>query len=205
MYKKITFAVLLAVISMITPVIAAITITRVEPANWWTGMKKTELQILCYRPNIGNSKVLINYPGVKLIEAAKVENPNYLFLYLNIDKHTKPGTIPIKFTDGQDKFTYNYPLMPRTDKSGAQGFNASDVLYLITPDRFANGKPENDIWDDVPVNRESPNARHGGDLEGVAKQLDYMKELGITTIWLNPILENKMKRLLPWLCHYRLL
>jgi glycosidase len=193
MYKKIAFAVLLAVISMITPVIAAITITRVEPANWWTGMKKTELQILCYGPNIGNSKVLINYPGVKLIEAAKVENPNYLFLYLNIDKHTKPGTIPIKFTDGQDKFTYNYPLMPRTDKSGAQGFNASDVLYLITPDRFANGKPENDIWDDVPVNRESPNARHGGDLEGVAKQLDYMKELGITTIWLNPILENKMK------------
>jgi len=90
--------------------------------------------------------------------------------------------LPIKFTDGHDRFTYNYSLKARTDKSGALGFNSSDVLYLITPDRFANGKPENDNWDDVTVNRENPNARHGGDLEGVSKQLDYIKDLGVTTV-----------------------
>ncbi|MDD2306102.1 MAG: glycoside hydrolase family 13 protein [Prolixibacteraceae bacterium] len=173
--------------------IHAIDIKRVEPENWWTGMKKTEFQILVYGSNIGKSKIVINYPGVTLREAAKVENPNYVFLYLNVDKRAKPGMIPIKFADGPDQFTYNYPLEARTDKSGALGFNASDVLYLITPDRFANGKPENDNWDDVTVNRKSPNARHGGDLEGVAKQLDYMKDLGITTVWLNPIQENKMR------------
>ena len=193
MKKKIASAVLLAFIFINITLAGAITITRVEPANWWTGMKKTEFQILCYGPNIGNSKVEINYPGVKLTEAAKTENPNYLFLYLNVDKRAKPGIIPIKFTDGQDKFTYEYPLVSRTDKSGAQGFNASDVLYLITPDRFANGKPENDDWDDVKVNRENPNSRHGGDFDGITKRLDYLKDLGITTIWFNPIQENKMR------------
>jgi glycosidase len=193
MFKKITNLLLLTVVLMITPAVAAITITRVEPANWWVGMKKSEFQILVYGPNIGKSRVAINYPGITLKQAAKVENPNYVFLYVNVAKGTKPGTVPIKFSIGQDKFTYNYPLKARTDKSGALGFNASDVLYLITPDRFANGKPENDNWDDVTVNRESPDARHGGDLEGVAKELDYMKNLGITTVWLNPIQENKMR------------
>jgi glycosidase len=193
MCKKITNLLLLAVVLMITPAVAAITVTRVEPANWWVGMKKSEFQILVYGPNIGKSRVAINYPGITLKQAAKVESPNYVFLYVNVAKGTKPGTVPIKFTIGQDEFTYNYPLKARTDKSGALGFNASDVLYLITPDRFANGKPENDNWDDVTVNRESPDARHGGDLEGVAKELDYMKNLGITTVWLNPIQENKMR------------
>ncbi|MDB5127845.1 glycoside hydrolase family 13 protein [Mucilaginibacter sp.] len=193
MFKKVTNLLLLAVVLMVTPAIAAITITRVEPANWWVGMKKSEFQILVYGPNIGKSMVVINYPGVTLKQAAKVESPNYMFLYVNVAKGAKPGMVPIKFTNGQDKFTYSYPLKARTDKSGALGFNASDVLYLITPDRFANGKPENDNWDDVTVNRENLNARHGGDLEGVAKELDYMKDLGITTVWLNPIQENKMR------------
>jgi glycosidase len=97
------------------------------------------------------------------------------------------------FTDARQKFTHNYPILARSDKSGAQGFNASDVLYLITPDRFANGDTTNDNLEDVKVNRENPNARHGGDFEGIRNHLDYMKELGITTIWLNPVQENKMR------------
>ncbi|RYD76000.1 MAG: alpha-amylase, partial [Sphingobacteriales bacterium] len=131
--------------------------------------------------------------GVTLREAAKVENPNYVFLYVNVSKAAKAGSVPITFTNGAEKFVYSYPLKSRTDKSGALGFNAADVLYLITPDRFANGKPENDNWDSVSVNRTSPNARHGGDYEGVKQKLDYMKDLGITTVWLNPIQENKMR------------
>lgn len=192
MYKRILNLLLLAVVLLVTPA-AAITINRVEPANWWVGMKKTEFQILVYGPNIGSAKVSINYPGVTLRQAAKVENPNYVFLYVNVAKGAKAGTVPLNFSNGSEKFTYSYPLKSRNDQSGALGFDASDVLYLITPDRFANGKPENDNWDSVSVNRNSPNARHGGDYAGVAQKLDYMKDLGITTVWLNPIQENKMR------------
>ncbi|UKT62139.1 glycoside hydrolase family 13 protein [Pedobacter mucosus] len=193
MYRKTFNLLLLVTFFTITKAFAAITITRVEPANWWTGMKKTEFQILVYGPGIGNSKVTLNYAGVTLREAAKVENPNYIFLYVNVSKNAKAGNVPITFTNGAEKFVYSYPLKSRTDNSGALGFNAADVLYLITPDRFANGNPENDNWDSVSVNRSSPNARHGGDYEGVKQKLDYMKDLGITTVWLNPIQENKMR------------
>ncbi|TDO22941.1 glycoside hydrolase family 13 protein [Pedobacter duraquae] len=192
MYKKIINLLFLAVIFLFSSA-AAITINRIEPANWWVGMKKTEFQILVYGPNIGNAKVSISYPGVTLTTAAKVENPNYVFLYVNVAKSAKAGNVPVTFSNGTDKFTYNYPLKNRDDKSGAMGFDAADVLYLITPDRFANGRTENDNWDSVSVNRQNPNARHGGDYAGVLTKLDYMKDLGITTVWLNPIQENKMR------------
>ena len=193
MNKKLS-AILLFVAGLLTTTWAkAIDITRVEPANWWTGMKNSELQIMVYGPDISKSTLTINYPGIKLKEVAKTTNPNYLFIYLSIAKGTKPGNVPMHFTEGQQKFTYNYPLLARSDKSGALGFNASDVLYLIMPDRFANANPANDNLEDVTVNRENPNARHGGDLEGIDKHLDYLKDLGITTIWLNPIQENKMR------------
>ena len=171
----------------------AIEITRVEPANWWVGMKNTELQIMVYGPGIANSKLNINYPGVQVKEIAKASNPNYLFVYLTISKTAKPGTMKMNFTDGQQHFTHNYSLLARSDRSGALGFNPSDVLYLITPDRFTNADPTNDNLDSVKVNRESPNARHGGDLAGIEQHLDYMKDLGITTIWLNPVQENRMR------------
>lgn len=185
--------ILIALLTAMKPAVASIIIDRIEPANWWVDMQKTEFQIMVYGKNIGDSKATINYPGVTLREVVKADNVNYLFLYVNIAKGTKPGLVPIKFTDGLEKSTYNYPLNARTDKSGAQGFDASDVLYLITPDRFANGQPENDNWDNVNVNRQNPNARLGGDLEGITTRLDYLKDLGITTVWLNPIQENKMR------------
>ncbi|MFL5772546.1 MAG: alpha-amylase family glycosyl hydrolase, partial [Flavisolibacter sp.] len=168
-------------------------ITRVEPANWWVGMANSELQIMVYGPNIGHSTVTINYQGIKLKEVAKTTNPNYVFIYITITKSTKAGNVPLVFIDGKEKFIYKYPLKSRTDKSGALGFDASDVLYLITPDRFANANTGNDNLGDVKVNRENPNARHGGDLEGIAQHLDYLKDLGITTVWLNPVQENNMR------------
>jgi len=194
MIKKYLSSVLLATAVLLTAASTqAIDISRVEPANWWVGMKNTELQIMVYGPEIGKSTVAINYPGVKLKELAKTANPNYVFIYITIAKGTKPGKVPLLFTEGQQKFTYEYPLLARSDKSGAAGFNASDVLYLITPDRFANGDTANDNLDDVKVNRENPNARHGGDLKGIEVRLDYIKDLGMTTIWLNPVQENKMR------------
>jgi glycosidase len=184
---------LLALAFFIASSARSMDITRVEPANWWVGMANSELQIMVYGPNIGHSTVTINYQGIKLKEVAKTTNPNYVFIYITITKSTKAGNVPLVFIDGKEKFIYKYPLKSRTDKSGALGFDASDVLYLITPDRFANANTGNDNLGDVKVNRENPNARHGGDLEGIAQHLDYLKDLGITTVWLNPVQENNMR------------
>jgi glycosidase len=191
--KYLYAALLCAAIFFGNTAVLAIDISRVEPANWWIGMKNPELQIMVYGPGISKSLVSINYPGVKLKELARTTNPNYVFIYLTISKGTKPGNVPLVFTDGHEKFTYRYPLLARSDRSGARGFDASDVLYLITPDRFANGDTANDNLDSVSVNRQNPNARHGGDLKGIGDHLDYMRDLGITTIWLNPVQENKMR------------
>ncbi|RCH54777.1 alpha-amylase [Mucilaginibacter hurinus] len=172
----------------------AVTISRVEPSSWWVGMKNKTLQVMVYGPNIAKSVPTCKYPGVTLKEVARTDNPNYLFIYVEIAANTKPGTVAIRFTQGNQSQTYNYQLKARTDKSGALGFNTSDVLYLITPDRFANGNPANDNWDGVNVDRSNPDARHGGDLSGVSKNLDFIKDLGFTTVWFNPVQENKMPR-----------
>jgi glycosidase len=193
MIRKIPTLLLCAVLLFTGLQASAITITRVEPQNWWVGMKNKELQIMVYGPGISRSALTINYPGISIKEVAKTDNPNYLFVYMIIGSGTKPGTVPLHFKQGSDNFTYNYPLKARTDRSGAGGFNAADVLYLITPDRFANGNTANDDLDTVKVNRQNPNARHSGDLEGVKQHLNYIKDLGITTVWLNPIQENRMR------------
>lgn len=193
MYVKRITALLYAITMLTISPAKAMTITRVEPANWWVGMKNPELQIMVYGPGIGHAKLSLNYPGVKVERADKTDNPNYLFVYVTIAPHTKPGIVPLHFTENGETISYNYPLKARTDKSGAKGFNAADALYLITPDRFANGDTANDNLDDARANRQNPNARHGGDLAGVAQHLDYLNNLGITTVWLNPVQENNMK------------
>jgi glycosidase len=98
----------------------------------------------------------------------------------------------ITFTEGKKTLHQSYELRARSQATGAQGFDASDVLYLIMPDRFANGDPSNDNWEAVKVDRNEAFARHGGDLAGIDQHLDYIHDLGVTAIWLNPVLENKM-------------
>lgn len=167
-------------------------ITRMEPAFWWTDMKNPELQIMVYGENISQSKVMVDYEGVRIKEVVQVENPNYLFLYLELPDGMKPGTMQIKFTNGRKTQLKPFELKSRETRQGAMGFTPADVMYLITPDRFANADPGNDNLDTVKVNRERPNARHGGDLRGIINKLDYINDLGFTTIWLNPVLENRM-------------
>ncbi|MBQ9674528.1 MAG: glycoside hydrolase family 13 protein [Bacteroidaceae bacterium] len=168
----------------------AIDVQRMEPANWWVGMENHELQVLLYGKDIAKSDVSISYPGVTLKEVAKVENPNYLFLYLDIDESAKPGIMNIVIKEGKKQQKQPFELRERNRKVGAQGFSTADVIYLITPDRFANGSPQNDNLGEVMVNRQRSGARHGGDIRGIIDHLDYIQELGFTTIWLNPILEN---------------
>ena len=170
----------------------SIEIKRMEPTYWWVGMQNPELQLMIYGENISGSEVSIDYPGIKLKEVVNVENPNFLFLYLNISKETAPGTLNIIFRKGKETQVKTFELKERNRKAGAAGFSPADVMYLITPDRFANADPSNDNLDDVKVDRSNPNARHGGDLRGIINKLDYIRDLGFTTIWLNPVLENKM-------------
>jgi len=180
--------------------VAAIEITRIEPAFWWVGMKNPELQIMVYGKDIARSELKFDYQGIRLKEIVRTDNPNYLFIYLEIGKETQPGTIKFTFTPVTTgrapslPLTKTYELKPRATTTGAQGFNPSDVLYLIMPDRFANGDPSNDVWDSVAVNRNDAFGRHGGDLAGIEQHLDYIRDLGVTAVWLNPVLENKMPR-----------
>lgn len=169
---------------------------KVEPAFWWSGMQETELQLMVYGKDIADYKAEIASPHIQLKEAATLESPNYQILYLDIS-NSVPETFDIVFTNGKKKITHRYELKPRDLKRpNIQGFNSSDVLYLIMPDRFANGNPDNDqIAMRMPykVDRNDPNARHGGDLKGIADRLDYLSDLGVTAIWLNPVLENDME------------
>jgi glycosidase len=168
---------------------------RVEPAFWWVGMKNTKLQLIVHGNNIAASTVKLNYAGVKLVKVNKVENPNYLFLDLDITPTAKAGAFNISFEKaGEKAFTYSYKLLNR-DRSAnrAQGVTSKDLIYLIMPDRFSNGDPSNDTQSwmlEKTVNRDSMYSRHGGDIQGVMNHLDYLKDLGVTTIWMTPEVEN---------------
>lgn len=169
---------------------------QVEPAFWWSGMKNPELQLMVHGENISEYRPSVEYPGAFITSSVSLESPNYLLIYLNVSE-AKPGKFDITFTKGKKNSVYPYELKAR--KAGAseiKGFDASDVLYLIMPDRFANGNPDNDnipMRTPYKVDRNDPNARHGGDLAGIEQHLDYIQDLGVTAIWLNPVLENDME------------
>ena len=172
---------------------------HVEPPFWWIGMKNTSLQVLFYNKdvNISEYQTSVNYPGVELNAVKKVSNPHYLFLTLEISSAAKAGSVPIAFALGKKKFVYSYELKVKDAAANRiQGFNSSDVIYLIMPDRFANGDIKNDSLPGMleGVHRDRPESRHGGDLKGIMDHLDYMKDLGVTAIWLNPVLENNQPR-----------
>lgn len=165
------------------------------PANWWVGMKNSKLQIMIHGKNIANSNgYTINYPGVKLERIHKVENANYLFVDINISPSAKPGMIKIKSGASDIEFE----LKKRRVGNGtsfAQGVTSKDLMYLIMPDRFSNGDTTNDRiagMRDQSLNRDTVFERHGGDLKGIQNHLDYLQSLGITTLWLNPVIENDM-------------
>jgi neopullulanase len=170
-------------------------VERVEPAFWWVGMKNSKLQLLIHGKDISKNQVSINYPGVKIAKVNTVENPNYLFVDLTIDsKIAKAGKFKIDFShNGRKEATYTYELKNRkTGSANRQGFSSADVVYLLMPDRFANGDPTNDNVTSQPekANRAIDYGRHGGDIKGIQDHLDYIKQLGATAVWCTPLLEN---------------
>ena len=165
--------------------------------NWWVGMKDPNLQIMVNGKGIGNTTVSISYPGVKLKNTIEGDSENYLFINLIIDAKTKPGKFQISFLrDGEMVEKAEYELLSRSQVTKSlQGFNSSDVICLITPDRFANGDTTNDVINgtrESAVNRKIQGARHGGDIRGMINSLDYLKNMGYTAIWPQPMVENDM-------------
>lgn len=171
-------------------------IKKTAPEFWWAGMKNPELQILLYGEQISNVDVTLTGKGVILKEVVKQENPNYLLLYLDLTE-ADAQTLTIRLKQGKKLTEIPYELKARVRKGeDIKGFTAEDVLYLIMPDRFANGNQENDIikgMKESATDRNNLYARHGGDLQGIANHLTYISDLGATAIWLNPTQENDMK------------
>jgi glycosidase len=169
--------------------------SRIDPPNWWVGMQNPFLQLLVHDNNIGLCDSLqIDYDGLKVQGIHKVENPNYLFIDLLIEPGTNAGNFDIVLFFGEDEKAFNYSLLPR-QKAGerSNGVDASDLIYLIMPDRFANGDRSNDSDKELlqqGVDRDNVFFRHGGDLIGVMEHLDYLENLGVTALWLNPVFEN---------------
>ncbi len=166
-------------------------VQRIHPANWWIGMKNPHLQLLVYGKNIQQASMSVNYPGVRVLKTQKVANPNYLFVDLEIAKTAKAGTMQLVFNNGSAKSIHKYVLGTKRHKATA--ISSADFIYLLMPDRFANGDESNDRFADLlddKADKNVPFYRHGGDFQGIINHLDYLQELGVTTLWNTPVIEN---------------
>ena len=169
-------------------------VTRMDPTNWFADMQDPTLQLMVYGKDIKFADVTTDYPNVKIDSLVRLDSPNYLLVYLNL-KGAKPGEITLTFSNKNGKKTTKKFQLKAREMAGAdrKGFDISDVLYMLMPDRFANGNPKNDVikgMEDQLCDRNEPSLRHGGDLEGLRQHLDYFTDLGVTALWLTPVLEN---------------
>ena len=169
-------------------------VERIEPASWWVGMKDGRVELMVHGDRIAELEPSIDHPGVVLEQVERVANPNYVYLDLRIAPDAKPGQVPIEFRSGRRVVERQaYPLAARSDGSATRrGFGPADAIYLLMPDRFANGERGNDTVRGYPdgLQRSEPYGRHGGDLAGIEQHLDYIAVMGFTQLWLNPVLEN---------------
>lgn len=170
---------------------------RIDPPHWWTGMNDTSLQLQVYGKDIRGAEFSVDYPGVTVDSVVRLNgSPDWQYVYLTLSPETKPGKMTLTWREGKKKQKMEYELKARREQKGAQGFSSADVLYLIMPDRFADGDPSNNVIKSMrnpaPVDRTQPNMRHGGDIAGIMDHMDYIDSLGVTAVWVNPVLENDM-------------
>jgi len=168
-------------------------VQRVEPTNWWTEMAQQEFQLMIYGVDLQSAVISIKHPGISIVRKEITDNPNFVFLYLKVSKETLPGKFNITFKKGNKIQTIVYELKKRRNGSSARkSFTEADAVYLLMPDRFANGNPDNDSIKGYyqGVHRDIPGARHGGDIEGIISHIPYLAELGITTLWTTPLFDN---------------
>jgi len=172
---------------------AAVKVDRIEPTNWYVGMKDPSVQLMVYGEGIRDAEVSINYTGITIDSLVRLDSPNYLLIYLNT-RGAQPGMMDITFKQGRSKKKVQYQLLAR-EMSGEKrmGFTNADVLYMLMPDRFADGNPANNQIAGMEAyknDRTKPSLRHGGDIEGIRQHLDYFTQLGVTALWFTPVLEN---------------
>ena len=188
--KKILIALLLGTTLTMN---AAVKIDRIEPTDWYVGLKDASLQLMVYGEGIKTADVTTDYPGVTIDSLVRLDSPNYLLVYMNL-AGAQPGTMTLNFQQGKQKKKVSYQLKAREKKGEERyGFSNADVLYMLMPDRFASGSSDNDQIKGMRQyknDRTQPSLRHGGDLEGIRQHLDYFTELGVTALWFTPVLEN---------------
>ena len=174
-------------------------VEQVKPLHWWVGFESEELQLLVKSNQIQGMKVTVNTPSVEITKVHNADSPNYLFIDLKIKKNTAPGKIQLLFSSqDNESYSLDYELKARTKSAlDYKGFNSEDAIYLITPDRFANANPGNDIQPNLQeqkINRNDDYARHGGDIQGITDHLDYIHDMGFTAVWSCPLRTNDMKK-----------
>ncbi len=184
----------------------------IYPTHWFTGFKNQDLQLIVHQKDVGKNFDDYNLSarnnrladGVLLKSITRTDNPNYVFLNLEITADAKPGILHFDFSKGKSKLQFDYELKARSNQNGVsrvQGVTAKDFIYLMMPDRFSNGDPSNDV---IATYREQANdrtnkfRRHGGDFQGIINHLDYLQELGVTTLWLTPVIENNTNLMHEW-------
>ena len=186
---------ILVVVAFPSPAGTALpTVERVEPPSWWVGFDDPHVQLMVHGPGVATTVPVLDYAGVRISDVRRLESPNYLFVTLEIAPQTLPGRLRIVLRrDGRRVADFDYRLEARSPGSrDRRGFDARDAIYLIVPDRFANGRPANDQAKGMGdhVDRNDPDARHGGDLEGIRQHLAYIEQMGFTQIWMTPTFEN---------------
>lgn len=171
-------------------------IDHLEPPMWWTGMRDSRLQLMVHGPRIAELAPGLAYPGVRIDKVTRTANPNYLFIDLALDDTVQPGGFELRFTaPGKTGLSHSYQLLARAPGSAErEGFNGKDAIYLVMPDRYANGKPDNDSVPGLAerTDRARPGGRHGGDLQGMENALGYIAAMGYTMVWPTPLVENDM-------------
>lgn len=200
MLNKLTFGIFFTASLLLTSGADAVSLQsplKIEPISWWAGMHNPRLQLMLHGDKIGSLKVDIEGDDVTILETKRTDNPNYLFITLNL-ADAKAQTLALSLLDDQKvKYRVNYSLHERAKGSAMrQGFSNKDVIYLITPDRFVNGDLSNDNQIEMleQINRNDKDGRHGGDIQGIENSLDYLEKLGVTQLWINPLLENNQQK-----------
>ncbi len=174
-----------------------ISIDKIEPQNWWQGMKLNKIQLMVYGKNLSNLSARFNNSSIKIAKVNRTDNPSYAFIDIEIPKNIKPGSYQLTLSNSLGSAVKDFSILQRDkSKNRFKGFDNNDVIYLLMPDRFANGDVSNDSvagYSDY-MNKIPKQGRAGGDIQGVINQLDYFKDLGVTSLWLTPVVENNTFR-----------
>ena len=186
------FFVVLNLLFCVLSVNAGVKIDKIEPTDWYVGMKDPSLQLMVYGKDIRSAQVSVDYPGVRIDSLVRLDSPNYLLVYLNL-QDAQPGMMNLKFTQNGSTKSVKYQLKRRAMTGDKRmGFTNADVLYQLMPDRFASSGKIKHLkgMNHYVVDRSKPSLRHGGDFEGIRQHLDYFNQLGITALWFTPVQEN---------------